>query len=79
MTTSTTMKISLPKAMRDDVKKLVSESRAYSTTSSFLQDLMRRELALVKEKQKLNSLVDKGIALGISKNDPDTFFKTLLK
>ncbi len=77
MSTSTTMKISLPTKMRDDIKALVNKSR-YSTTSGFIQDLVNKELRLEKEKAKLNKMVNIGVASGVSEQSPADFFKTLL-
>ena len=78
MSTSTTMKISLPTQMRDDIKTLVSNSQAHSTTSGFLQDLINKELLISKERTRLNSIINDGLASGISKKSPASFFKALL-
>ncbi len=79
MQTSTTMKISLPTKMRNDIKILVRESQSYSTTSGFLQDLISKELLITKEKSKLNDMIQDGLASGVSGQDPLTFFKSLLR
>ena len=77
MSSSTTIKISLPTKMRDDIKDLVNNSR-HSTTSGFIQDLVNKELRLEKEKAKLNKMVNAGVASGVSDQNPTDFFKTLL-
>ncbi len=78
MSTSTTMKISLPKKMRDDIKSLV-KSGHYSTTSGFIQQIIDKELRIAKETKVLNKFINNGIASGVSKRNANEFFNTLLK
>lgn len=75
-TQNTTIKVSLPKKLRDSAQAFAKD-RNYSTTSGFIQDLIRTELARTQEKAALQKLIAQGIQSGKSTRTPRSFFTTL--
>lgn len=76
--TNTTMKVSLPDELRDAAQRL-SKKKQYSTTSGFIQHLIRREDALDRENERLRVLIQEGIDSGVSDIPADEFFAGLRK
>ena len=76
--THTTMKVSLPDELRDAAQRL-SKKKQYSTTSGFIQHLIRREDAKDRETDKLRALIQEGIDSGVSEMPAEEFFTNLRK
>ena len=75
---NTTVKISLPASLRNTLQRLEKKNQ-YSTVSGFVQQLIREEDALEKEKRKLQKMIKVGIESGVSNTSPDVFFDRLEK
>ncbi len=73
---NTTVKISLPASLRNTLQRLAKKNQ-YSTVSGFVQQLIREEDALEKEKRKLQKMIKVGIESGVSHTSPDVFFDRL--
>ncbi len=71
-----TIKISLPLELKNKLQKL-SQKKQYSTVSGFVQELIRREDSLEKEKVLLKKMIQEGVESGVSKTSPDVFFDNL--
>ena len=75
---NTTMKVSLPDELRNAAQRL-SKKQQYSTTSGFIQHLIRREDTIDRETERLRALIQEGIDSGISEIPADEFFAGLRK
>jgi metal-responsive CopG/Arc/MetJ family transcriptional regulator len=73
---NTTIKISLPVDLKTTLQKLAQQNQ-YSTVSGFVQQLIRQESVLDKEKEKLRKMIKVGIESGMSDTSPDIFFDKL--
>ena len=72
------MKVSLPDELRNAAQRL-SKKQQYSTTSGFIQHLIRREDTIDRETERLRALIQEGIDSGISEIPADEFFAGLRK
>jgi Arc/MetJ-type ribon-helix-helix transcriptional regulator len=73
---NTTVKISLPTNLKTTLQKL-AQKKQYSTVSGFIQELIRRESTIEKEKSKLQKMIQEGLDSGLSSTPPDVFFKRM--
>ena len=71
-----TMKISLPEELKREAEYLVTKGH-YSSTSSFIQHLIRREAEKKRELERLEKALEKGLTSGVSDQDPKAFFAEL--
>lgn len=60
-----TMNVSLPDAMKAWVEEQVATGR-YGNSSDYVRDLVRRDQERAEARQKLQDMVDKALASGIS-------------
>ena len=72
------MKVSLPDELRNAAQRL-SKKQQYSTTSGFIQHLIRREDTIDRETERLRARIQEGIDSGISEIPADEFFAGLRK
>ena len=75
---NTSMKFSMPIEIRQAITRL-SKKYNYSSESSFLQHLIRREDTIEKERAKLRKFLDQGLRGGISDTPPKQYFADLEK
>ena len=73
---NTTIKISLPASLKNTLQRLAKKNQ-YNTVSGFVQQLIRQEDALSKEKKKLQKMLQVGLESGQSTTPPETFFDNL--
>jgi antitoxin ParD1/3/4 len=74
--TNAVMKISLPMELKKEAEALATEGH-YSTTSGYVQQLIRREVERKKELHHLEKVIEKSLASGISDKDPKAFLSEL--
>ncbi len=73
---NTTIKISLPTSLKNTLQRLAKKNQ-YNTVSGFVQQLIRQEDTLSKEKKKLQKMLQAGLESGQSNTPPETFFAEL--
>ena len=75
---NTTIKISLPASLKNVLRQLAKKNN-YSTVSGFVQQLIRNEYKLEREKEKLQKMIESGVKSGVSNVSADIFFAELEK
>ncbi len=75
---NTTIKISLPASLKNVLRQLAKKNN-YSTVSGFVQQLIRNEYKLEREKEKLQKMIESGVKSGVSNVSADVFFAELEK
>ncbi len=70
-----TMNVSLPDQMKDWVEAQTSSGQ-YSNSSDYVRDLIRRDQERRSKIAHLQSLIDEGLASGISTKTKDEIFAT---
>lgn len=73
---STSMNISLPKALRSFVDERVASS-AYTSASEYVRELIRKDREQRAAKVRLEGLLLEGLASGPAEPFEDDFFETL--
>ena len=74
--TNAVMKISLPIELKKEAEALAIEGH-YSTTSGYVQQLIRKEVERRNELQHIERVIEKSLASGVSRNDPKNFLNEL--
>tara|TARA_R110002167_G_scaffold134720_1_gene320833 strand:- start:142 stop:384 length:243 start_codon:yes stop_codon:yes gene_type:complete len=67
------MNVSVPGPMKDWCETQVREGR-YATTSDYVRDLIRRDQDARSDVKALQSLIDEGMASGVSPRSLDEIF-----
>ena len=75
---NTTIKISLPASLKNVLRQLAKKNN-YSTVSGFVQQLIRNEYELEREKEKLQKMIESGVKSGVSNVSANVFFAELEK
>jgi len=70
------LNISLPEDLKTKAKQLAVEQN-HGSVGRYIQYLLRREAEKDTERKKLEVLLQQGIDSGLSKTEPQDFFKQL--
>ena len=70
------LNISLPEDLKTKAKQLAVEQN-HGSVGRYIQYLLRREAEKDTERKKLEILLQQGIDSGLSKTEPQDFFKQL--
>ena len=79
---NTTLNLSIPPELKD---KAIEQARTqhFSSTSDYLQHLIRNDAGLAEEKKKLNAFLEAGLASGEAKemslDELSVFMKRVIK